>query len=288
MVPVGCGKCMECLKGKSREWRVRLNEEIRTNKTAKFITFTFSNDNYIKLSNEINGLSGYELDNEVATLGTRRFLERWRQKNKKSVKHWFITELGQNNTERIHIHGLLFTDKNNDYIENTWNYGQVYIGDYVNERTINYISKYLTKIDKLHKEYKPKILTSAGIGKGYTDRYDAQTNKYKNDKTDETYTTRTGIKLSLPIYYRNKIYSEEEREQLWLQKLDKNIRWVNGIKIDISKGDESYYKILESERELNKRLGYGDDSVNWERKRYENERRNLIKLEKIYKKNAIS
>lgn len=68
--------------------------------------------------------------------------------------------------------------------------------------------------------------------------------------------------------------------------LDKNIRYVNGIKIDISKEEESYYKVLLNEREKNKRLGYGDDSKNWERKRYENQRRNLIKLEMI-KNNKI-
>ena len=29
MVPVGCGKCIECKKQKSREWSIRLQEEIR-------------------------------------------------------------------------------------------------------------------------------------------------------------------------------------------------------------------------------------------------------------------
>ena len=43
-----------------------------------------------------------------------------------------------------------------------------------------------------------------------------------------------GHKQALPIYWRNKIYSEEEREKLWLQKLDKKERYVNGQKIDIS------------------------------------------------------
>ena len=30
MVPVGCGKCIECKKKKSREWSIRLQEEINT------------------------------------------------------------------------------------------------------------------------------------------------------------------------------------------------------------------------------------------------------------------
>ena len=30
-VPIACGKCMECMRSKAREWRVRLHEEIRNN-----------------------------------------------------------------------------------------------------------------------------------------------------------------------------------------------------------------------------------------------------------------
>jgi hypothetical protein len=36
-------------------------------------------------------------------------------------------------------------------------------------------------------------------------------------------------------------------------------------------------------RQKNKRLGYGDDAKNWDLKKYENERRNLKKLERIKK-----
>ena len=54
-----------------------------------------------------------------------------------------------------------------------------------------------------------------------------------------------------------------------------------GVKVDISKEEEEYYKLLEVKRQQNKRLGYGDDRENWELKRYENQRRNLIKKERI-------
>ena len=98
-VPVGCGKCMECMKKKAREWQIRLSEDIKENKNGQFITLTFSEDSLNKLKLETEKGE----DNEVATLGVRRFLERWRKKYKKSVKHWLITELGHENTERIHL-----------------------------------------------------------------------------------------------------------------------------------------------------------------------------------------
>jgi len=276
MVPIGCGKCMECKKQKARQWSIRLQEEIRNNKEGKFVTMTFNEESLSKLKKEIKGLEGYELDNEVATLAMRRFLERWRKRNGVSVKHWMITELGQKNTERIHLHGIIFTNKGNEIAE-IWKYGNVWVGEYVNDKTINYIVKYVNKADEKHKEYNSKILTSKGIGKGYIERNDSKINKYKKNETKESYTTRQGIQLNLPIYYRNKIYEEEEREQLWLEKLDKQERYVLGKKIKVrnEKEEEYYYKALEEARIKNKRLGYGDDSINWERKRYENERRRL-------------
>ena len=49
-----------------------------------------------------------------------------------------------------------------------------------------------------------------------TYRKDENTNKYnKEEGTNETYKTKSGLKLALPIYYRNYIYNEEEREKLW-------------------------------------------------------------------------
>ena len=122
----------------------------------------------------------------------------------------------------------------------------------------NYISKYILKSDFNHKEFKGKILCSRGIGGNYKNRLDSNRNLYKknetkeyyvdkqviltsagigagymkrtdwiknkfnpNGETREYYKTETGHKQALPIYWRNKIYSEEEREKLWLQKLDK-------------------------------------------------------------------
>ena len=79
-VPVGCGKCMECRKQKARQWQVRLQEDIRVNKNAKFVTYTFSEIELQKLDNEVKGLTGYDRDNEICRLAVRRYTERWRKK----------------------------------------------------------------------------------------------------------------------------------------------------------------------------------------------------------------
>jgi len=282
MVPVGCGKCIECKKQKARNWQVRLQEDIRVNKNAKFVTYTFSEHELQKLDNEIKGLSGYDRDNEICRLAVRRYTERWRKKYGRTLRHWLVTELGHQNTERVHMHGIVWTDEVKD-IKEIWKYGNIWIGEYVSAKTINYIVKYVNKVDESHKTYNSKIFTSQGIGSEYVNRRDSERNKYKKEKTIETYKTREGVELALPVYYRNKIYNEEQREALWLEKLDKEERYVCGVKVDISKGEEEYYKLLEMMRQKNKRLGYGDDAKNWELKRYENERRNLKKLERLEK-----
>lgn len=284
-VPIGCGKCIECMKKKKREWQTRLLEEIREDKTGKFITLTFNNESLeelTKIAKKEWNITNIE-ENEIAKIAVRRFLERWRKKFKKSVKHWFITELGHNGTERIHLHGLIFTKQSKNTIEEIWKYGMIYEGTFVNEKTINYITKYCTKLDEKHKGYTPKILTSAGMGKGYIQRYDSTKNKYKGEETDETYRTRTGTKLSLPIYYRNELYSEEEREKLWLHKLDKQERWVCGERIDVSteEGERNYEKTREWYRMKNKQLGYGDDSKEWNSWEYKEAQRKLKILNKI-------
>nr|UQB76402.1 replication associated protein [Flumine microvirus 1] len=134
-----------------------------------------------------------------------------------------------------------------------------------------------------HREYMGIVLTSAGIGSKYTRKIDAELNKYKKGDTIETFRTRQGFKIALPMYWRNKIYSDDEREALWMEKLDKGIRYVNGRKIDVrtEKGMNDFWKVQIEERAKNKRLGYGDNEKNWSREKYENELRNLKMKKRI-------
>lgn len=297
-VPIGCGKCMECLRKKSRNWQVRLHEEIKTDTSGLFVTLSYSNEslkelekkvlnNHYKTINEIREntnkyieweLDGYDLDNAIAKWSIRKFLERWRKKYKTSVKHWLVSELGQKNTERLHIHGLLFTTETKETIEKIWKYGNIWIGDYVNGKTINYIVKYINKQDSLHKHYIPVVLCSPGIGNNYIKSKTVKINRFQGKDTKEYYITNNNIKLPLPIYYRNHIYTDDQKEDLWINILDKEERWINGIKVDVSKNEDDYNKLLKYHRAMNRRLGYPEDE-NHNEKEYERQRRNLKKLQ---------
>lgn len=284
------------MRQKARGWQVRLHEELRVSDGSMklFVTLSFSDDSLIKLEKDLDSnLDGYTLDNKIATLAVRRFLERWRKTYKASLKHWLVTELGQTNTERLHIHGIIWSSPSDcepsvqmqrnfiAQLNKYWQYGNIWVGDYVNERTINYIVKYLHKADSKHKNYIPIVLCSKGIGSNYMSRYDSNRNTYAEKKTHELYTTRNGIKLPLPKYYRNKLYTDEQKEMLWINLLDKNTRYVNGIKIDVSENDIDYWNVLMEQRKENKRLGYGDDEKDWKKINYEKQLRNLKRLQRL-------
>ena len=133
----------ECRKKKAREWRIRLAEEIRHNKSY-FVTLTIDDDNLEMLKNELEITSVKGNENNIATLALRKFLERCRKKTGKSLKHWCATELGEDRG-RIHLHGIFFGNQAAELTIEKWKYGYVFIGNFVNEKTINYISKYMLR-----------------------------------------------------------------------------------------------------------------------------------------------
>lgn len=294
-VPIGCQSCLECRKQKARDWKIRLMEDIKQHKNARFITLTFNNESYSKIAETILNKAetkptGYQLDNAIATYAVRHWLERYRKQHKTSIRHWLVTELGHEGTENIHLHGIIYTDTLKETIKH-WKYGYVWAGyempngelqNYVNDKTITYITKYVTKQDIKHPNYQSIILTSAGIGNNFKTSPDIQNHKYKGDKTREYYRTRTGLKVALPIYFRNILYNENEREELWLKRIEEGKRYVLGEPIDIKNGEQEYYKALKHAQQLNKELGY-EIKQTWEQQQYEREIRILKQQERIAK-----
>lgn len=286
LVATGCGNCIECKKQKARNWQLRLEQEARERTNGKFITLTFSNESIAKLSKHFPDMKGYELDNAIATKAMRMFLERWRKRFKKYPRRWFVTELGHGKTEHIHMHGIIFTDEENSTIRDIWSYGYIWPRydwqkTYVTVRTARYMTKYMMKVDKDHKHYKPKILCTKGIGEGYMNRPTIGRHKYKGADTITTFRNEEGAEIAMPIYWRNKIYTEEEREKLWLHLLDKQKRYVMGEEVDISGGLEPYYDLLKYYQKRNEAWGYGNDEIDWERRKYESDMRQLKNIQRI-------
>lgn len=249
-------------------------EEFHYHRECSFVTLTFSEENLLKyrllaqeeLKDEAK-CDIYLTDNTAAKIAIRHYLERVRKRTGKSIKHWFITERGHTNTRRIHIHGIIWasysqhgrgSNRPGDLdLTKEWKNGWTFNGEYVGEKTITYISKYITKNDRDNIGFKGKICCSSGIGKEYILSYNGLRNKFRGKKTIETYRLSNGKEIGLPMYYRNKIYTEAERERLWMQLLDKEERWVLGKKIDIShNGIWKWDNAAEEGRRISKNAGY--------------------------------
>lgn len=231
VIPAKCGKCYECRKEKSREWRIRMIEELRTS-FGYFVTLTISNEGFKELCEKI-GLPLDSNENTIATKAIRWFLERVRKDTGKSIKHWFVTELGEDN-DRLHLHGILFDQKAIELTRKHWKYGHIFVGSYCNERTVNYITKYMLKYDVKHKDYTQIVLCSKGLGIGYLDRSDGWRQKdFVYCKKVPHYQFRNGKKVPMPKYYVEKIFTEDERLQMWKNILDSGETYVHGEKVNM-------------------------------------------------------
>lgn len=227
-VAAKCGVCPECRKEAANQWRIRLIEDFKQGGEKKFVTLSFSPESLKKLMEE----TGLEECNAIAIIAMRRFLERWRRKYKKSVKHWAVTELGGKNSERIHLHAILWTDKTKEEISERWKYGNVDVGYKCDQSTVTYISKYLKKEDKKHIGYKPRTLVSPGIGKNYIDE-GGKHNVYRGERTFTRYKERNGTETALPTYYKNHIYTASQREALWIMALNRHEAYKDGYRYNL-------------------------------------------------------
>lgn len=275
-----CGQCIECRQQKARNWQVRLHEELKHNNYAYFVTLTFSPIELQKICLKTK----LKECNEVAAYAVRHSLERFRKDYKKSLRHWYITELGHEGTERIHLHGIIFNDfpleftksKEDHFYEwKYWKYGLVYVGDYCNARTINYIVKYMHKIDKDHKGFIGQVLASPGIGRTYTDRPGVkELHRYRPGRTIDYYRLNNGAKIKLPSYWKNKCLSDQERELQWREFMDHNTVSILGNNHELNTaGIASIGRITAKAQEVSTKLGYGDDSKEWKKKDYNITRR---------------
>ncbi len=230
-IEVECGHCFECRKKKRREWRIRNYEQLKETPTAVFFTGTVSSERYEYIKNRY----GLEDDNEIITKIHRLFLERIRKQMGFSIKHWTVTEKGHTNTRRIHLHGLYYTPEGMskftlvNLLRNNWIDGYCYNGKYVNEKTINYVSKYMTKKDEDNPDFQGKVLCSPGLGRKFVDE---KKNRYKwnGQETKEDYYCKNGQLLALPRYYKTKLFTEEQRELLWMYREDKGEKYIRGTK----------------------------------------------------------
>lgn len=238
---VPCGKCIDCRRKRGKEWRTRLQHELMYGdfRTVYFITLTFSQEYYEKFQIELPLSSGEgrkKANNDGISRAVRLFLERYRKKSGRSLRHFFVTERGEKKG-RIHLHGIIFDpwftleterskykgrtiDKPLDLlsVNNTfagfWSYGYTYI-EPISCKTVNYVTKYITKYYDYDKEFISKVFVSPGFGACFCRNRQMVDWTKKMSGKDGRFCYVASVRRALPRYYFEKIYNESERR--WIK-----------------------------------------------------------------------
>lgn len=208
---VPCGKCPNCLKRRASAWSFRLMQEDKVSKSSAFITLTYDSK-YVPITRV-----GYM---EIRKRDLQLFFKRlrkaqWESGNVDKIKYYAVGEYG-GKTMRPHYH-IIFFNVDIKFIQDAWQLGNVHYGS-ISEASVGYTLKYITKPGKvpLHRNddrIREFSLMSKGLGKSYLT--DAMVKWHKDIIEERMYCNLyDGKKVAMPRYYKEKIYSEDERKRI--------------------------------------------------------------------------
>ena len=203
-VPVPCGKCPACLSRRTSVWTFRLKQQAKNANTSYFITLTYDT-RFVPITKR-----GFlTLDKRDVQL----YFKRLRKAHPKEVviKYYLAGEYGSK-TFRPHYHIILF-NADIELIHKAWDKGEVHIGE-LTEASAAYTAKYINKgkIIPMHKndDRLPEFsLMSKKLGLNYLS--EKIINYHRADIERNFITLEDGKKISLPRYFREKIWTETER-----------------------------------------------------------------------------
>ncbi len=224
---VPCGRCVCCLESRRSEWTLRLSNEEKDHIHTSFLTLTYSDEN-LKYGRYLPTLCKKDLQDWFKRLRKQIYPNK--------IRYYAVGEYGTR-TLRPHYHVILFgLDKryiDDGIIEKTWKLGQIHVGQ-LNRKTIHYCTKYhVNKTDYPDDVEKPFALMSRkpAIGSNYIEKME----HIHDGNLERCYYQDGNFRKKLPRYYRDKLYSAEERE---------HINEINQIKItkDEQKLIEEHYQ----------------------------------------------
>jgi hypothetical protein len=220
-IPVPCGKCPPCLQRRASAWSFRLTQALKVFPSVHFLTLTYedppiSKKNYMTLVRR-----DWQL-----------FMKRLRRYHPKQAKiaYYAVGEYGSK-TWRPHYHAIIL-GSDAELISKAWSDARpdadfdkkrlilpgkpgIFEADSdVNPANIAYVTKYITKGKQIplhpNDDREPEFaLMSKNLGKNYMSS--AIINYHKSDPDRMYVTNPDGIKLAMPRYYRDRIYTETER-----------------------------------------------------------------------------
>lgn len=246
-VQVPCGKCRICLKKRQRDWIFRMQKELQRSTSSCFLTLTY----------EQAPLS----ENGLMTLRSQdltKFFKRLRLKSPNKLKYYAVGEYGSKYS-RPHYHAIVFNlpqhlIARSDRIESIWHGGSwngalpgIIQVDACTAGSIGYVAGYCNQgtwtpehdrdtglIDDRRPHYSAM---SKGLGWNYLT---PNMVKYHVQNKIGYVTTPGGGIQRLPRYFRDKIFSKLEREEMareaaeleafdldkWFQSVDHQVEYI--------------------------------------------------------------
>lgn len=219
-VYVPCSKCYVCKNKRIAAWAFRLKYHARVNPLAYFVTLTYNTEHVPITKNGYLTVRQKDLQN---------FFKKLRRNHPKDgypISYYAASEYGTKHS-RPHYHIILF-GCNDQEITKAWTtdgrtnteiqaLGDIYFGT-VEGGSIGYVLKYICKPPEPKKHARDdreptKSYMSKGIGKNYLS--DAMKEYHKSDLANRVCVQEETQKISMPKYYKDKIYTSEEKG--WLK-----------------------------------------------------------------------
>lgn len=232
LVLVPCGKCAHCRSVRASAWSFRLMQEEKRAYWAYFITLTYRNDNVPRSKNGFLEVSKVHLQLFFKRLRKMQSSKRYCKKVgvpyiEQSVKYYAVGEYG-GKFKRPHYHVILF-NASPELVERAWKLGHVHYG-FVSGASVGYTMKYISKPwQPAHRndDRTPVFsLMSKGLGECYLTANMIFWHKRNTVMAIRCYVTVDGKQIKMPRYYRDRLYSKDEKKAIAAQvKKDYAFDW---------------------------------------------------------------
>lgn len=203
---VPCGSCPDCTARRISGWSFRLMMEEKYCSAANFITLTYAPENVCY--SPVGGRLTLVKSHVQCFIKKLRRLTPWPD----SIRYFAVGEYGTVYS-RPHYHVLLF-NVSQELVQPAWQYGQIHYGQ-VNKSSVGYCLKYMCKERKIPEYQKddrvPEFgLFSKGLGQSYITPEVVLW--HKDDLCGRMYIPlEGGLKIAMPRYFKEKIYTPGER-----------------------------------------------------------------------------
>lgn len=206
---VPCGKCPACVARRTSSWSFRLTKEAENSKSAHFITITYDTQHV-----HITSRGFLTVDKNDVQLFLKRLRKDPRNRDVR-IKYYLAAEYG-GKTNRPHYHAIIF-NADIGTIQKAWGKGSIHYGT-VEGASIGYTLKYISKPKQVPKhsndDRTPEFaLMSKGLGESYITPKIIRYHTDPRASDDRMFITiPDGKKISMPRYYKDKIYTDEQRK----------------------------------------------------------------------------